>query len=381
MSWLYRMVALSSGAAAGLVLLPSAPAHACSGGSCSPSAFLPESGSLPSNAVEFLWRPSRNLQAGVTPSVQLYKLEAGQRTKLDSEVSAGPDELKRVRPVQPVAPGTTLLLESSEPSCSVAAQVPAQVSVGAASPKPSQLGTLRVTETLAFTTLHIPTAKGVCSDDFDVASARLVLTLDASAQPFAAALQHALLVDGKKRPQPAPTPPRGSWPSFALTRKLEDVLYTLCTQPSDGWTNDVTAGTHRVQWLATLPDGTELRSDEISIQLQCAAQADAGSPADAGGSSDAGAADIAIDAGSERPAAPLPPQADAAAASDAATSSHDAAAVPDARASADDEPESDSGSCALRAPRANRDNWMWLVGTTVVLQRARRRLARCNTAR
>lgn len=222
----HRIVALSSAAAASVALMPAAPVHACSSIGCTPSAFLPESGSVPSNTVMFLWRPSFGQASGAVPSVQLYKLEQGKRTKLDAQISDGLDGLKLVRPAQPVAVGTTLVLESNDPACNIAAQVPAQITVSAEAPKPTVLGTLRITEQLAATTLHIPTSTGLCSDDFDVASMKLSLTLDASAEPFATQLQHALLVDGKKRPQPVPTPARGGWPSSALTRKLEDVLYS-----------------------------------------------------------------------------------------------------------------------------------------------------------
>jgi hypothetical protein len=270
-------------------LLPTNLALACSGGLCGPSAFLPASGSLPSNALELLWRPAwgRSPDGGMNPAptLQLYKLENGQRSAVAIEILDGRDQLKRVRVRETLPAGTQLVLESSEPACTSGAVQPAMLRVSAESPKPTQLGALRVARRDPFTTMHIPTSSGACSDDFQVANAVLELALDASAQPFADAMQHALVVDGKKRPQPQPTPPRGSWPSFALTGKLEDVLYTLCDKPSDGWTNDVKAGLHRVSWLATLPDGTELRSNEIDVELAC------------GRGGDAGAASVERDAG------------------------------------------------------------------------------------
>lgn len=208
---------------------------------------------MPSNAAEFLWWPPHRSGAPIAPSVQLYRVDQGRRTQLDTQILEGPGGLKRVLPVQPVAAGTVLMLESAEATCEIAPQVPATlVTMTARSPKPTRLGTLRAVEARSSTTLYIPTSHGSCSNDFRVASARLALTLDAGAEPFASSLRHALLVDGTERPQPAPTPPRGKWPSFALTRNLEDVLYALCDTASDSWTNDISAGSHRVQWLSTL---------------------------------------------------------------------------------------------------------------------------------
>lgn len=379
MSLLARTLLVGTGAAFVLTLTPVAPAQACSGSSCAPSAFLPETGSLPSNAVEFLWRPAWGAPISSAPKAQLYKLESGQRSKLEMQIVDGPGGLKRVRPVQALAAGTVLVLESEEPVCTTATQVAAQVTLGEASAKPSQLGTLRVVETLGSTTLHIPTSSGSCSDDFAVASARLALSLHSSAQPFAAAMQHALVVDGKTRPQPAPVPPRGSWPSFALTRKLEDVLYTLCAKPSDGWTNDIPAGSHRVQWLSTLPDGTELRSDELTIQLQCSASGDAGVAADAGaGTSDASLrADAGAQADPQPPSNELPVQTDAAA-PDAASASDTGAAASQTNSTTTD--EADGGgdaSCALGSPagRAGGGTWAWLAGLALAIALARRRSA------
>lgn len=267
-------------------LLPTSTALACSGGSCAPSAFLPASGSLPSNALELLWRPAvgRSADGGSnpTPTLQLYKLENGQRSPVAIEILDARDQLKRVHVREALPAGTQLVLESSEPACETGAVQPVMLRVSADSPKPTQLGVLRLAKSDPLTTMHIPTSSGVCSDDFRVANAVLALALDTAAQPFADAMQHALVVDGKKRPQPRPTPPRGSWPSSGLGGRLEDVLYTLCDKPSDGWTNDVKAGRHRVSWLATLPDDTELRSNEIDVELACGQGGDAATDAGVG---------------------------------------------------------------------------------------------------
>ena len=362
-----------------VALLPASPALACSPSPCAPSAFLPASGTLPGNALELLWRPAwgRSADGGLNPAptLQLYKLENGQRSPVAFEILEGREQLKRVRVRETLPAGTQLLLESGEPSCTSGALQPAMLKVSADSHKPTQLGALRVARRDPSTTMHIPTSSGSCSDDFRVATAVLELALDASAQPFVDAMQHALVVDGKKRPQPQPTPPRGSWTSFALAGKLEDVLYTLCDKPSDGWTNDVKAGLHRVSWLATLPDGTELRSDEIDVELACGQGGDAGA---ASGGQDAGAGNgvVAQDAG----AGTAVVERDAAARSDDAVASEsaaDGAAHSGPTGPADQtlpDPNATDG-CAVRAPSGLGANaWrLFAVGLALLGLGARRR--------
>jgi hypothetical protein len=268
-----RTTSLVSGFVLGVALSPMAPARACEPLRCAPSVFLPVSGSVPSNALEFLWRPpfdNGEVNVDVGATVHLYKVENGQRSELATEVSAARAGYKLVRATEPVAAGSKLVLESVEPRCTIAAAVQVMVTVGASSPKPTQLGKLSVGKVDSAKKMNLPTDRGLCSDDYEVASAQLKLALDPAAQPFVDLMQHALIVDGNKRPQPQPTPPQGADPSFALGGKLEDELYTLCDKPSDSWTGDLTAGSHRVQWLATLPDGSELRSDEVMIDLRCA---------------------------------------------------------------------------------------------------------------
>jgi hypothetical protein len=320
-----------------LALAPVETAHACSPVPCAPSTFLPASGDVPSNAIEFLWRlPWTSSSTGASYAVHLYKLEGGQRSEIESEVLPGADGFKRVRPLAPVAEGSVLVLESAEPACTAGSATPAMVTVRASVPKPTRLGALSISETHGATTMNIPTARGSCTADFAVANARLKLTLDPGAQPFADSLRHALLVDGQKRAQhsePAPIVNR-----YPLGGALEDVLYTLCKGESDSWTADLEAGTHRVQWISTLPDGSELKSDEITVDLQCSS----------------GVKPV-TDAGARPPRTGQDAQSDA----PSATTTADATAT----TSTEDDVESESSadessaaerrhveSCALRAP-------------------------------
>jgi hypothetical protein len=217
------------------------------------------------------------------------------------------------------------------------------VTVGAPTPAPTQLGKLQTGETHDSTIMNLPTNRGSCRADFEVASVQIKLTLDPAAQPFIDSMRHALVVDGVKREQPAEPPPIGNW--YPLGGELENVLYTLCKDRSDGWTADVPAGTHRVQWLATLPDGSELRSDEISIELQCRSADDAGAEA-----------------------APKPMQP---AESDEETAADETSAE---EMSADASRATES--CALAAPQRARTSHAWTVGLALALlclRRARNR--------
>jgi hypothetical protein len=267
-----------------LGLWPSSQAHACSPIKCAPSIFLPVSGTVPSNAIEFLWHLPRDLNS--TPpsaTVRLFKLINGERSEIPSEVVDGPDGFKRVRPAQVVPEGTELVLDSEEPACLTLRPEPARITVAAASPKPTSLGTLQAS-VLEATTLNIPTSRGSCTADFRVAKVDLKLALDVAARPFVDSMRHALVVDGELRSQRRDGPLFSDL--FGLGGKLEDVVYTLCGERSDGWTRDLLPGSHRIQWLVTLPDGSELRSDETTVDLQCPATSAVGSAdASAAGSS------------------------------------------------------------------------------------------------
>jgi hypothetical protein len=347
------VLAVSAIAIAGV---PAGTAQACSPLLCAPSVFLPVSGHVPSNAVEFLWQPPWT-GSGLDPdsySVHLYQLENGQRREIESELIAAVDGLRRVRPKQPVAEGSVLMLEAEEPTCAVAAVTAAMVTVGAPTPAPTQLGKLQTGETHDSTIMNLPTNRGSCRADFAVASVQIKLTLDPAAQPFLDSMRHALVVDGVKRKQPAEPPPIRNW--YPLGGELENVLYTLCKDPSDSWTADVPAGTHRVQWLATLPDGSELRSDEISIELQCRSADDAAPK-------------------------PMQPAAESDTATTAAASTEresDGESAADERSA--DETSADESrateSCALTAPPGARKNDAWAVGLALLLlcwRRARSR--------
>jgi hypothetical protein len=357
---LWQTASCFIGSVLALTLAPTPAAQACSPARCAPSVFLPVSGHVPSNAVEFVWQlPWTSASTGASYAVHLYRLENGQRTELETELIAAADGRKLVRPRQAVAEGSVLVLESAEPECPSAVSTPAMVTVSAATPKPNTLGTLSIVEQRASTTLNIPSSRGSCRADFEVASARIALKLAASAQPFADSLQHALIVDGQKRAQHSEPAPIRNW--YPLGGALDDVLYTLCKGSSDSWTADLEAGSHRVQWLSTFPDGSELRSDELTIELQCAK-----SDADADHKPDAGHALPPADDGTED---------DAIAASDppSTTATEEEASDDDAADRA-----RHVESCAVRAPvsATTGHTWLWLLSAALIWSIRRARAAR-----
>jgi hypothetical protein len=84
--------------------------------------------------------------------------------------------------------------------------------------------------------------------------------------PYADGLRHALVVDGVEQPQyHAATP--GFVPS-SLAGTLEDRLIARCASTMPYY-KSFEPGSHRVQWVSRLIDGSELRSDELEVALRC----------------------------------------------------------------------------------------------------------------
>lgn len=184
------------------------------------------------------------------------------------------------------------------------------------------------------------------------------LTPTTEAAPWARLLEHQVWLDDQPLFQP-------EWPVFNLsatpnptriramaacdrTPRLPVLAFTQAVDVS------VEPGRHRVQWRATLPDGTQLRTNTLDLDLRC----DGATRADAGAAStDAGAtASNTGDAG-----APLPP-----------TAAPEAGAEPSA-GPIDGLEDTDDG-CALGRARAA-SSWSGLALALSALL-ARRRRAR-----
>lgn len=381
---------------AGLVLLSALALHAaalpgragaCSGLRCRAGGLLPtHMGKLPANAVELFWQPPVTFSepASAPAPVHLYKLEGGTRSELAIDVVAD-GTMFRIKPKSAIAAGTELSFESEAPPCHGAEERTSfSLSVTPAAPtKPTRAGQLRI-DSIGSRSLSLWVSSGECTLPFPVYAAELSFALDAEASPFAGVLRHSLIVDGVERRQYVPYPEYPRLPSPPdLGGALNDMIFTVCGVSSRGTMSrdGEKPGTHTVQWLTRLQDGTQLRSNELTIELAC--------PKVAVVAVDGGVADASVDSGAE-PRNVISPNgaSDVADTGPARDSGSSLALGPDAGAAAtdapttlgtaaDDEASAGDDGCSLRAAskgtrRGTSLSWLFVALSVLAVRRRRR---------
>jgi hypothetical protein len=363
-------------------------ARACSGFACRAGALLPaHMGQLPANAIELLWQPptvySAPLDAGAPAPVHLYKVSGSARTELAIEVVAD-NGLFRVKPKSAIAAGSELWFESEAAPCLGAEERRTfQLSVTPAAPaKLSRAGELRLAS-LGSSSMPLWVSTGECTLTFPVVVAQLAFTLDAAAVPFTDVLRHSLIVDGEERKQYIPFPeyPKPPIAPANLSGGLDDLIYAVCGVSTPRGTTTLSGdklGTHTVQWMTRLQDGSELRSNELSVELNCPQAGDGAGfahPSDAAVAPGDSDASVAQDAGAGGDltrvdaARPMEVDTEAGAAPAAGTiaSASEESAVDEA---------SPSDGCSLQHARTQAWSrasltWLYLVLTVFALRRRR----------
>lgn len=269
--------------------LPSRAAQACAALACTDGSAIPSEGAtVPANAVAVIWTPPRKLQ-GDAATLHLYRVEGTTRSELEATLEAQKDGFTVLRPK--LAPPEGTELEASYDSlCSTGTTYRFPFRVGPAAPLPSELGTLDVTVASARVSVGVST--GECSDQVLATSARVEIVLSSEAQPYAALLRYSLWADGQPAGQPSalwgsyPTPSAAVVGGSHLGRGV-DRVDVLCEARQGVYSRALSEGSHRLQMVALLPDGTELRSSEVTVDLRCPAGSDGG----AGAAADASAGD------------------------------------------------------------------------------------------
>lgn len=311
-------------------------AYACAPGRCTAATVLPASGSVPANAVEFLFQPERDLvsnDGGVaTPRLVQLSADGDVARELPFDIEWQSPSLARIRPKEVLPPGTTLALDHQETCISGTPRtVRSAVSVTESARRPTSLGTLRVVNQRG--PMAVWVNSGECVKLFDASIAELTVELATDTKPYADSLRFGLRVNGSSELSSYGWQ-LNTWTSQGLftgrtVARGSDLLFTLCEASPYG-PPELEPRTQRVRMVALLPDGTELSTDEVTVELTCAQERDAGSVAD-GGSVDAGrsgmdaaaavrafkpdafvsdrrdAASTAHDAGSELESEPPPP--------------------------------------------------------------------------
>lgn len=314
--------------ACALALLGAArPAVACSPDHCKHTGVtLPAEGqALPANLGGVLWRePYRRELREDAPPLQLHAVSSdGVMTELkfDRQSLGG---YAYLRVVEELEPDSELVVTFDQEACGSRphGQRSTRVKVTEAQPLPESLGHLTAEHAAGW--LTVPASGGQCAQEVKAGYVDLALELSEDAQAFGDSLRYELRVDDEEAPAVF-------YPDVAHDYVMEhigesslgrgrDRLYTTCprNRALEASGSDATyrpsrahaPGPHRVRMIGILPDGTELATGEIEIDLSC--------PDDE--------AVFAIDAGSSDAAVPkshqgdAPPSADQSAASSAGCS-------------------------------------------------------------
>lgn len=316
--WRQRGIS-SSGAAMGLAaaalgfsLLVQSPVEACSAAPCNgPGWILPESGTLPASAETLLWVASVPVleppALATTADLSFVDTTGGGEVVLELMLTAVSSDEYWVEPVEPLEEGHTYRLTGAsfcdEPSLTTDPVV-AEFTAGpsAAQPAGAPLGTLLL-EPQLLGDLQIATWDGSCSQIVTAAQVAFSVELSAEAAPWAEVLLYETLVDGHawsatetlEQPGPPPWDPPG--PGESWQGRGRDLVFANCSPTGFAPEDGAGPGEHTIRMIATLPghSGIVLESDEVTIDLDCGEQADAG----AGGSGNAGSTerDILVQTG------------------------------------------------------------------------------------
>jgi hypothetical protein len=296
-----RLMAVRLVALAGLT----APFWPAAAGACSfiptaqHSTVLPnDGGHLPANVSALIWRPSDNDFTGLAPKLQSVDSD-GTKHDLDFDLvaeerstalPADPQSttvmrvtvktgLWIVRIRTPLRAGTQLifcwedLMRAQQPR--VHAEV--RLTVGEAAPLPDTLGALAIQTALG--TVVVGSRGGECARQVDASYADIDLRLSQAAKPYADLLRYELRLDGDEPWQYidsiiSPTEPRLGSSSLGPEKDRVVVSCTgvpLLGLPLSAYRTPPTLepGTHRVRMVGVLPDGSELSSQEVEVDLPC----------------------------------------------------------------------------------------------------------------
>jgi hypothetical protein len=195
-------------------------------------------------------------------------------------------------PDQPLVAGTSYLLTDHN-VCGDEDDGPFQLDgptamfqVGPAAPLPTQLGSLHASA-VAVASLQV-SANASCDANVDAARATIELDFAAEAAPWRDVLQFETWVDGKPW-TPSHSSVESRVPGTSWVGRGSDIVYRVCHVSDfdrpNVYNDGLAPGPHVVEMRAHLP-GTaiEVRSDSVTVELACAADA----PADAGGCSAGG---------------------------------------------------------------------------------------------
>lgn len=266
-------------------------AEACSPDPCPAGGLFP-AGSVPTNALRFLWRPTWNEWTSEvrTPTVALTIIGPhGDPIPFSATTAAQSPRTYLIEPDRSeLEPGDRLEFISSSlcPDPYRPSEERFSVEVDSERALPSRLGTLGAQPSFA-----APLSVGApvtCSEEVLAAQVWVELDFDPEAEPWASVLVFQTWVDGRPWGPGLPIPNRIPLGQSGRGRG-RDLVYAGCEPTSWNQRVGLEPGWHAVELRASVLGHPEIRSTVVEVELRCpAGPVDGGEPEAGADERDAG---------------------------------------------------------------------------------------------
>ncbi len=258
---------------------------------CAPAYVLPSNGAeVPVNMVELVWTERDSVQFALT-MIEPGKLPVeifAQVSPLDSGASITRFGGTHIKPDADFQPGTELRFTYDE-DCSLDRgidSVTLAFTLTERAPLPVTLGTLHARERIGKFDVGGIAARGECVREIHTGYADLDLTLSEDAEPYADLFLYQLQVDGHRHGRYDDQVPNGGRvrPAWESARgRAQDRIYAAChdeldltaavMEPLASSYQEVypylAPGRHEVRMVGRLPDGSEVTTPPIAVDLRC----------------------------------------------------------------------------------------------------------------
>jgi hypothetical protein len=245
-------------------------AAACSGlPLCNSAKAFPVGGEIPANQFLVQFWPAREFD-GSTPdggvaAPRLYRVSGDARVEVPFDLEAG----LKVRPREILPAGTTLVLEADAPTCLPSGALHAEYTLTSPQAVPTVLGPL--TASVMRKPLQVLTTS-FCIGVVDATYADLTVGTTPETEPFGAAVQYQLILDGAPARRFVPsTRSTDPWDTSELGGAHARVYAVCGRSDSNSGTPEtpVALGVHHAKMRVTFPDGTVRETAEIQFELRC----------------------------------------------------------------------------------------------------------------
>lgn len=254
-------------------------AHACSIAPMCRDDARPKPGTaLPANLPELAWHGCSFDSAQLNPRLVAHSAN-GENMEVAFDTNTSDLNFVQLHVRSALVPGSTLVLSYDGVDSSGQEPTPIELSwpVVEVIELPTSLGSLSASVVTG--SVRAATSTGECARSVFGSYADLAIALDERARPLSDTLRYELRVDGDQPwiffddPTAMFTLGMGS---SSLGYGRDRLLVACDDKPYEPWflpglrpTPGLESGEHRVRMVGLMPDGSELSSDEITVDLSC----------------------------------------------------------------------------------------------------------------